>query len=233
MSAGPTSTGVLVVAAEARELRGVAARPKQASLRFWAESEQGRWIADGPGPAIAEAATRAGLSGFRASCVVSTGFCGGLNPVWKVGQILLAREIVEASTGRRFACQLPSGEIGQAAIGRLLSVDRVVQSVAERRYWFDQGFDAVEMEAAGVAKVAEEKQLPLYAVRVISDAGDESLSIDFNQARGTDGRFRVSQILTQALRHPWSGLPELWRLKRRSEECAVALGDFLQRVHYA
>lgn len=217
----------LYVAAEAREFDGFVADSARRSPVFRAEVEQGTLLANGPGARRAEAATRAELRESRYSSVVSTGYCGALNPMLRLSEIFITREIVEESTGERFACAIPQGS---SVTGRLLSTDRVVASAKERAHLHAQGFDAVEMEAAGVARAARDAGLPLYAIRVVSDDGSEDWSIDFNRARGSDGRFRTWHILAQALVRPWRGIPELRRLQRTSAQCSRMLATYLQQV---
>jgi hypothetical protein len=85
---------------------------------------------------------------------------------------------------------------------------------------------AVEMEAAGVLARTKRAELPFYCIKVVSDRADEGFGFDLNGLRTIEGRISRGKIGIHALSHP-SVLPELFRLKRRSERAAKALGEFL------
>jgi adenosylhomocysteine nucleosidase len=214
---------VLFVAAEEREFSGMRYQAVSPSPLFLATSEAGVLAASGPGPDWAADAALRGLVFSEPEVIVSTGFCGALAPNLEAGQIWSAREIVKGETGERWSCHVAH----DIPSGRLLSIDRVVQRTADRKYWADQGYDAVEMESAAVAQAAAGRSIPFFAVRVVSDAADEDWTIDFNRARGADGRFSIPSILMQAGRRPLSGFAALMRLRSVSRRCAERLGGFL------
>jgi nucleoside phosphorylase len=112
-------------------------------------------------------------------------------------------------------------------IGKLLSIDHVVSTVAEKAELHRTGADAVEMEAAAVAAKAAEWNIPFYCIRVITDTAVESFPLDFNRMRDSNGRFSRARILVSALRRPGSVVPELLKLNKRSKDASQALGDFL------
>ena len=58
------------------------------------------------------------------------------------------------------------------------------------------------MEAGAVAERAEHFNIPFYAIRVVTDAADENLPMDFNQVRDAEGRFDRLRILAAASRQP-------------------------------
>lgn len=88
------------------------------------------------------------------------------------------------------------------------------------------GAIAVEMEAAGVLARTKRAGLPCYCVKVVTDTAAEGFALDLNTLRTTEGRIARGKIVRHALSRP-AVLPELFRLKRRSERAAKALGDFL------
>jgi len=84
----------------------------------------------------------------------------------------------------------------------------------------------VEMEAAGVAARVKRAGLPFCCIKVVLDRAEESFAIDWNRMRDREGRIARGKIMVHALRRP-NLLLELFRLKRRSEEAARVLGEFL------
>src|ERR1700704_4059251 len=148
---------MLFVAAESREFDGLlpfckSVRKLDWSLR-WARSAElnGRKVflaANGAGPSRAAEVVEAARRETRMDAVVSTGFCGGLDPSLKVGDVFVATSI-QLQNGEQQPVPAPqSGR--QFASGALVSIDRVAQTAEEKRDLCRSGASAVDMEAAGV-----------------------------------------------------------------------------------
>ena len=232
---------ILFVASQASELEPVAGRLENLRKLSWpidyayeGISEGRRFIlaANGAGPKLAakaaevaiRAVTNADLSSSRLEAVITTGYCGGLDPALKVGDIVVAEEVVDLASGEHFPCAALPGNTNR---GVVLSQDRIANNFEEKQRLFAQsGACAVEMEAAGVAARSKRAGLPFHCIKVISDVATESFSIDLNQMRTTEGRVARGKIVVYALVRP-NLVPGLLRLKRRTEEVAQVLGDFL------
>lgn len=222
---------ILVVAAYARELAGFAprleARAPLAPSQPLDYAEAGwlagrRWIlaANGAGPRLAALAARAFGPVDR---MVSTGFCGGLDPALGAGDVVVCDRVIQAETNRRFRTADPHG-------ATCLSGDRVIQTAREKQELRQTtGAGVVEMEAAGVAAEAEALGVPLHCIRVVTDTADEDMLVDFNAARDETGRFRVGRIVLSALGRPRTGIPELIKLNDRARSAAGKLGAYLVR----
>lgn len=223
------------MAAGAREFAGLRRRCRRETrlnwpLRFARAAElNGRsvvLVANGEGAALAGEACEVAWNKRRAEAILSTGFCGALDPALVAGEVLVASR-VEAPDGtlgvqaRAPECEWPS------ASGRVFSVDRVIQTVQEKRSLRALGASAVEMEALAVGRRAVHWGVPFYCVRSITDLAGEGFRLDFNAARAEDGRFLTSRIIGAAARHPAVLVPELCRLYWRSRLAARILGDFL------
>jgi len=180
-------------------------------------------VTGGAGPKLAAAA----LLGVRESVdvVVSTGMCGALDSSLSVG------EIFAASSVNGEACQVPVTS-ARFRTGALVSVDRIVGSIAERRQLAEAGYQAVEMEAKAVAEFAARRNVAFYCIRAVSDTASEEFAVDLNAARDRDGRIRVRHIIWQAAKRPATLVPELLRLRRNSEIAARALGAFLATCEF-
>jgi adenosylhomocysteine nucleosidase len=170
------------------------------------------------------AISNADLSSSHLEAVISTGFCGALDPELKVGDIVTAQEVLDLATGQRYPCvEL----LADAPRGIVLSQDRIANDAAEKQELFAKtGACAVEMEAAGVAARSKRAGLPFYCIKAISDVATESFAFDLNRMRTTDGRVARGKIMVHALMRP-NLLPGLYRLKRRTDEVARVLGEFL------
>ncbi len=195
--------------------------------------------ANGPGPKLAaqaleiaiRAIVAADLQSSALEAVVSVGFCGALRSDLQEGQILVANEIKDPQSSE----PLPALEVETEhsfVSGAFVSQNSVASTAAEKTRLGGQ-FQAiaVEMEAFGVAARAKRAGLPFYCIKVVSDRADENLRIDFNRSRSRDGHFSRVKIVLQAIAKPGL-IPELFRLKRRADMAARALGDFLVSCRY-
>lgn len=199
----------LLVAAEQREFDGILKRfggskPWNWPARFAAQAEFNgdRWllIANGPGAALVEQGLSqpTGEHGIQVTGIVSTGFCGALDPALRVGDI----------------------------VRELHSIDRVAVTAAEKHdLRVRTGAAAVDMESAAIARKASEWRVPFYAIRAVSDTAAEDLPLDFNAYRTGDGRFSRTRIALAALARPVSRVPALLRLDRNCRIAAESLGD--------
>lgn len=232
---------ILFVAAEADELKPFAAhltalRKLPWPLDYaWEGILAGRrlmLVANGAGPSLAanalevalRAVAAADLSSSNLEAVVSVGFCGALQPGLQAGSIIVPAEVQDAATGDIFPCadlSLPA-----ARDGRLLSQNRVACTAAEKAQLGQSGALAVEMEASGVALRANKANLPFSCIKVVSDRVEESFGFDLNAVRSSSGRIVRGKIVNYALTHP-ALIPELFRLRRRAQDAARALGEFL------
>ena len=202
----------LTIAAERREFDGILERFGKSSKLDWpaAFACQVEWngdvwllVANGPGPRLVEKALehRTEVSGM-----ISTGFCGALDPALRIGDIVVGQ-----------VSDLPT----------ILSMDRVAVTAAEKADLRSKtGAAAVEMEGAAVARKAAEWGVPFYCIRSVSDIASEDLPLDFNLYRDGEGRFSRSRIALAALARPFTALPALLRLNRNCKLAARTLGDF-------
>lgn len=231
---------VIAVAAEPLELAGLLRHARSSRRLAWPVSYareaalQGRrWllVAHGPGARLARAAAEAALDRCHGRAVVlSTGFCGALDPAMNAGDIFAAREVLDAATGARFAAVLPQAP-QPVHSGLLLSQDRVAVSAEEKAALRQRDAAAVDMEASAVAAEAGRRGAPFYCVRVVSDPAGETLPVDFNACRDAEGRFSKSRITAAALLHP-SRLIPLLRFGRTCRRAALRLGDFLASCRF-
>ncbi len=181
-------------------------------------------VANGAGPLRARQAAEVAHASESVEAMVSMGFCGGLDPALRAGEVFIASEI--RSGGRIFPVSMPRTRFSSAR-GVLESVDRVVQCIEEKARLWALGAEAVEMEAAAVAERAAEWNVPFFCVKAVTDEADESFGLDYNAALSSDGRFMTSRILSAALKRPQVGFPELIRLGRRCRAASRSLGEFL------
>jgi adenosylhomocysteine nucleosidase len=225
---------LVFVAAERRELEGLLTHVDEVAKLHWPLdfARRGRlngveivMVANGPGPKLAGEAVDVVKEHDKMTGLVSIGFCGGLQPSLHALDIFVATEVLGVGPA------LAPASKKSFKTGKLLSIDRVVSTAAEKSELGKAGAEAVEMEAAAVARRSRDWNIPFYAVRVVTDASDETFPLDFNQARSQTGRnagrFSRVRILGAAMRSPLAVFPELIELNSRTKRAAKALGDFL------
>ena len=89
-------------------------------------------------------------------------------------------------------------------MGGLLSVNTVIhEPAAKRELGRSYCVQAVEMETSAIARVAEEKGLPLLSIRVISDNIEQEL-LDSSSFLGGDGEISTLKAGWYVLTHPGS-----------------------------
>ncbi|HWB97604.1 MAG TPA: hypothetical protein VG672_12905 [Bryobacteraceae bacterium] len=185
--------------------------------------------ANGAGGEQAARVVEIAVSRRPLAAVVSTGFCGALDPGWEIGSVFVA-SAVESSGGRYTARQPEAGR--PYVSGVLASIDHIAGTAEEKRKLRAGGASAVEMEAAGVARAAERKGLEFYCVRAVSDLAGETFANDFNGVLRSDGHFDTIELLASAIRKPRVLVPELVRLHSRCQFAARTLGEFLANCRF-
>jgi adenosylhomocysteine nucleosidase len=231
---------LLLVAAEARELAGIRRHCRGEKRLRWpvrfalsAHLAGRRWIlvANGAGPTLAGEACEVAWNKQKADILVSTGFCGALDPALQAGEVFVASRVESPDGAVVLEARLPECPT-PTATGRLFSMDRVVQKAEEKAALRALGGAAVEMEAVSVGLRARKWGVPFYCVRGVTDLAGEDLDLDFNAARGGDGHLSTTRILWAAARRPHRLAAELYRLNRRSNLAVRAMGDCLAECRF-
>jgi nucleoside phosphorylase len=217
------SSSLLFIGADPREFTGLLSHWEQVTpLQLpvhWARTA--RWkgrevtaIANGAG---AERAFAAVLVAPKPAAICNIGFCGALDETLRIGDIFVATEVRDGSSS--WPALVPN--TGNAPTGLVVSIDHIAQTAAEKSNLRATGASIVEMEAGGVARAAEDLDLPFYCIRAVSDLAHEDFVNDFNAALGPDGRFSTIRLVKQLK------FGELFRLKQRTDLASKKLGDYL------
>ncbi len=176
----------------------------------------------GIGPRNAAAQFAAMLETFRPSLVLSCGFAGGLNPQLLFGTVLFA---AEETSG--LASDLARLGVRPA---RFYCADRVAATASEKhRLRLETQADAVEMESGAIRQICRERQIPCMTIRVISDAAQEDLPLDFNLFLKSDLTLDYARLAWALLAAPGQ-IPSLLLFRRRTRLAAQKLADVLSRL---
>ncbi|HEX3435475.1 MAG TPA: nucleoside phosphorylase [Pseudacidobacterium sp.] len=162
-------------------------------------------IAGGMGAeAAAHACNRVMVDG-PLDALVSIGWAGSLSCGLKPPHACVVSEVIDGRTQESYPTNWPEGQ-------RLLTTNHVVRHEEKRELAAQFQVPLVDMEAATVARIAQEKQIAFYCFKGISDGSNDKLP-DFNRFLGKNGQLRMAPFVIYALLHPqyWAALSQLGR----------------------
>jgi nucleoside phosphorylase len=187
------------------------------SFKFF-EKDYAALVCGGIGSEAARRAAEAIISLYHPSLVISAGFAGGLDATLQTGHTLTPRHVIDAGDSSRTDCGI--GE------GVLVSFETVADAEQKAKLARAYGAHAVDMEAAAVARSAEEHGVKFLACKVVSDTSETRLP-PIARFVGSDGRFHAIKFLAHVAVRPW-----LWgsvqKLARDSTIAAMKLCEVLE-----
>jgi len=215
-----------IVAALEREVRPLVRRWRVTErehdgrrFRFF-ENGEVVLVCGGIGAAAARRAAEAVIVGFGPRVVYSAGFAGALDPKLKVGDLINPQRVINAGDA--------SSTVVERGSGVLVSFGSVAGPAQKAKLRESFGAEAVDMEAAAVARAVEARGLAFGVVKAISDeAGFEFPATErFVDAEGrfSEGRFAMFAIL-----RPWLW-PRVIQLAGNSNQASRALCGYLRNL---
>jgi adenosylhomocysteine nucleosidase len=151
-------------------------------------------VCAGIGGESARRATEAVIGFYRPASVQSVGLAGALDPKLKVGMIFSPRWVVDVRDGSR--ADTAKGD------GVLVSAGEIANVEQKTKFARAYGAQAVDMEAASVAKGAVAHGLPFSALKAISDESNFVMP-PMNEFISHDGAFRTKSFVLFAAVRPW------------------------------
>jgi nucleoside phosphorylase len=213
---------VAIVCAMAQEIEPLVRRWKkirERGLTFF-ESEKAVAVVAGIGSAPAAMAAMTLIAREQPSCLMSAGLAGALRDDLHVGDVLWPRMVINAATSRRFETRNlePNATMvsGKAIAGE--------QRKRELRDEFQA--DAIDMEGAGVASIADSCGLPFYAVKAISDEVSFTMP-PLNEFVDAKGKLHMFAYGMRALLHPSWWAPSM-ALARNGRKAALELSKAVE-----
>jgi adenosylhomocysteine nucleosidase len=183
------------------------------------ESGQVVVVCGGIGSEAGRRAAEAVIALYQPELVHSVGFAGALDTALKVGEIFSPSRVIDARDGS-------SVETG-CGCGILVSATATTDAQQKAKLAKSYGAQAVDMEAAAVARGAQARGVRFMAVKAISD--ETSFAMPplecFVDAKG---RFRTGSFVTFAAMRPWLW-PRVIKLARNSARASIALCAELDR----
>jgi hopanoid-associated phosphorylase len=174
---------------------------------------------------------RAGARG-----IISFGVAGGLSPLLKPGDVVVASSVVTARgsfpTDSRWSQSLRN-TLTHAVSGPIFAADATVMTVLEKEaLWKGTGAAAVDMESGAAAEVANYHKLPFAVLRVIIDPAHRSIPISAAVGARENGTTDAMAVMRSLIQRP-GDLGEIIRLaddarkaNRSLFRCRNALGPF-------
>jgi adenosylhomocysteine nucleosidase len=170
-------------------------------------------VCGGIGAAAARRAAEALIAVFRPGLIYSAGFAGALDPGLKVGDLMHPQRVVNA--GDASSTTLEDGS------GVLVSFASVASPAQKAKLRESFGAQAVDMEAAAVARAAEAAGIAFRTVKAISDEIDFEFPAS-ERFVDSEGRFSEGRFALFASARPW-----LWwrviQLARNSHRASRSL----------
>lgn len=179
-------------------------------------------ILTGMGRKNAEISFRSALAQWHPELVITGGFAGGLDPNLKIGAV-----VFEADDSFPSSTALLSA--GARSV-RFHCADHVVATAAAKsELWTSTQAHAVEMESSIIRSICREHGIPSATVRVVSDAADEDLPLDFNRLMTPDLRIHYPALACALLKSPGK-IPELMRFQKRIRAASAKLAEALKQA---
>lgn len=217
---------IAIVAALEREVRPLVkhwriSEKEHEGRRFrFFENDRAVLVCGGIGPEAARRGAEAILALYTPRVVYSAGYAGALEAGLKVGEILSPERVIDASDGSSIT--IPGGN------SVLISYGHVATPEQKSKLWEAYGAQAVDMEAARVARAAGARNVAFKVLKVISDESDFQFP-DTERFVDAQGRFHEGRFAWFAVLRPW-----LWfaviRLARNSRRATGLLCAQLSEI---
>jgi adenosylhomocysteine nucleosidase len=188
-------------------------------FRFF-ENERCVLVCGGIGAEAARRAAEAIIALYRPQLLISAGFAGALDQTMEVGQIFLPRRVTDAGDGSTH--QVEAGD------GTLVSFGSIATREQKQRLASAYCAQAVDMEAAAVARAAQLHGILFQAVKAISD--DKNFDMPELDNFIKDGQFSTTMFVATSVIRPWLW-PGIMRLAKNSAKAAKTLSAWLDRYN--
>ena len=164
------------------------------------ESEDRAVVISGIGGKNAEHAARAAVARYQPATLISVGLAGALIRSLKAGSLFTPNVVVDAADGTEYRCASQGG--GVIGGGVLVTASEIAGADAKARLVNEFHALIVDMEAAGVAKAAQELQIGFRCVKAISDEA-EFVMPPMAKFVDASGNFQSGRFVAWALLRPW------------------------------
>ncbi|HEY1171202.1 MAG TPA: hypothetical protein VGH19_07550 [Verrucomicrobiae bacterium] len=181
-----------------------------------------RLVVTGMGAKNAREQFLAALAEGKPGCAITCGYAGGLNPA-------LAPEALVLDASLDFPLTQKLLQAG-GKLGTYHCATTVAITAQEKAALFAQTkCDAVEMESGIIRQICAEQGIPAATFRVISDAANENLPLNFNELMTPEMTMNFGKLAWTLMKSPGK-IPELMRFGNRVKSSAQKMGDALEQA---
>lgn len=219
-----------IIAAMEREISPLVRGWRSASLstsekKFTLFERDGVFVVvSGIGCSNAKVAARAVIDHYRPALLVSVGLAGALIRSLKVGSVFTPNVVIDAADGAEYRCTADSSHVSG---GVLVSAGEIAGAEAKQELVNRFHGLVVDMEAAGVARIAQQEQIGFRCVKAISDESDFVMP-PMGRFLNATGEFKSGKFALWAALRPWQWA-RIVALARNSKRAIKALCDRLQK----
>jgi adenosylhomocysteine nucleosidase len=220
------SPNVAIVAALEREVKPAIKRwrisEREHSSRVFRFYENDRCVlvCGGIGAEAGRRAAEAIIALYNPEQIISLGFAGALEESFRVGDTFIPRIVIDAGDS-----STSETGVGQ---GTLLSFGSVATLEQKAKLATAYSAQAVDMEAAAVARVAQLHDVRFQAVKAISD--EKNFEMPDLDRFVKDGRFRATMFVAYSAVRPWRWLRVI-RLAKNSARATKTLCAWLNQYN--
>ncbi|HKD80068.1 MAG TPA: hypothetical protein VKH81_10265 [Candidatus Angelobacter sp.] len=182
-------------------------------------------VISGIGRNNAEKAARAVVAAYQPRTMISAGLAGALIRSLKAGSVVTPNVVVDAADGSEYRCTAESGGVGGGGV--LVTAGEIAGTDAKAKLVEQFHGLVVDMEAAGVARAAQETQTAFRCVKAISDEADFVMP-PLKKFVDTAGSFQAGRFAAWAALRPWRWA-EVIVLGRNSSKATTALCEWLEK----
>jgi adenosylhomocysteine nucleosidase len=183
----------------------------------------GEWLAACAGAGV-EAVSRAFAEIENKGTVdvaVSVGWAGGLREDLTSGRAYNVSGVIDVRSDERF--ETATGTEANSPELWLVTSPKAADFKEKQRLAATYQAALVDMEAAGVARLAQVRGIPFYCIKGISDGYRDQLP-DFNCFISASGRLKMGRIVVFSLLSPWHWRA-LMRMGENSNKAAHAIAE--------
>ena len=180
-------------------------------------------VVSGIGCKNAEQAARAVVAQYQPSILISVGLAGALIRSLKAGSVFTPNVVVDAVDAVEYRC---TADIKRVSGGVLVSSNAIAGAQDKQELVSRFHGLVVDMEAAGVAKAAQEAQIGFRCVKAISDEADFMMP-PMGKFVTAAGNFQTGKFALWAAVRPWQWAT-VAALARNSKRATLALCNRLK-----
>lgn len=185
-------------------------------------------VVSGVGRQKAAHAAAAVIEAYRPKLVISAGFGGALRDDLRRNDIVVAKSVIQENGEELLLESADDLRWPRCFVGRMLTVDRVVRTVQEKRQLRSATeADLVEMETAAVVEICQRLGTPVAAIRVVIDTADEELPPHLETIVRQQSKARQWGAAMGAIFARPKSFGELYQLKENAISASDRLAKFL------